>query len=102
MPATLTRGAQVRLEGDAQRVARGTFAATFAGNHEAMRNGHVAGTYPDGNRPDGSTRTGLAATEPMLAQNLPQNFANDAAAAAGGIAIGQTYRAGSALMVRVT
>jgi hypothetical protein len=30
-----------------------------------------------------------------------QNFANDAAAAAGGIGIGQQYRNGSVLMVRV-
>jgi hypothetical protein len=31
-----------------------------------------------------------------------QNFANDAAAAAGGIGIGQMYRNGSVLQVRVT
>jgi len=101
MPATATRGAQTVLEGDGQRIARGTYATTFEANHTAMRNAHAGGTIPDGNKPDGSTRTGLAATEVLLAQSLPQNFANDAAAATGGIAIGQTYRNGSALMIRV-
>lgn len=39
----------------------------------------------------------------MAAGNLPPlgNYANDAAAAAGGVAIGQAYRNGSQVMVRV-
>lgn len=40
-------------------------------------------------------------TSPFVAQALPQNFANDAAAATGGIAVGQFYRNGSILMIRV-
>ena len=101
MPATATRGAQVVLDGDAQKIARGTYAPTFDANHTAMRNGHVAGTIPDGNKPDGSTRTGGAATEIMTTQPPLQAFANDAAAAAGGILIGGYYRTASAVMIRV-
>jgi hypothetical protein len=40
-------------------------------------------------------------TSPFVSQPLPQNFANDAAAAAGGIAIGQLYRNGSVVQIRV-
>lgn len=38
----------------------------------------------------------------LIAQNMPGSFANDAAAAAAGIAIGRFYRNGSVLMIRVT
>jgi|SRR5215467_5479757 len=101
MPATATRGAQVVLDGDNQKIARGTYAPTFDANHTAMRNSHAAGTNPDGNKPDGSTRSGGAATEYLTGQSPLGNFANDAAAATGGVAIGQTYRNGSTVMVRV-
>lgn len=40
-------------------------------------------------------------TSPFVSQPLPQNFANDAAAAAGGIAVGQLYRNGSIVQIRV-
>ena len=43
-------------------------------------------------------------TGPILAANLPgsTSFANDGAAAAGGVVIGQFYRNGSVVQVRVT
>jgi len=37
----------------------------------------------------------------MLRPELLQNFANDAAAATGGIRVGELYRNGSVVMVRV-
>ena len=102
MPQTGLRGAQTVLDGDGQRIARGTFAATFDANHTAQRNAHAAGTVPDGNKPDGTTRTGLAATDFIQGQTPLQQFANDAAAATGGIAVGQLYRNNSQVMVRVS
>lgn len=40
-------------------------------------------------------------TSPFVSQPMLQNFANDAAAAAGGIAVGQLYRNGSIVQIRV-
>lgn len=41
-------------------------------------------------------------SNPPTYANLPGNYANDAAAATGGVPIGGVYRNGSALMVRVS
>jgi len=44
----------------------------------------------------------LDAVERATDWSLLQNFADDLAAATGGVAIGQLYRTGSAVKVRVT
>jgi hypothetical protein len=46
--------------------------------------------------------TTIATRTVMPALQTSTTFANDAAAAAGGVAVGQLYRSGSAVMVRVT
>jgi hypothetical protein len=38
----------------------------------------------------------------MLNMVVPANYANDAAAAAGGVPVGGVYRNGSVLQIRVT
>ena len=43
----------------------------------------------------------LARTATLDALNLTASYANDAAAAAGGVAVGGYYRSGSAVMIRI-
>ena len=112
MPATATgRGAQVILDGSVQQAARGAAAATMEGNLLVVRNAQLAGTVADGSSPDGTTSTAGVArdalnnpTNAMILSWLPATatYANDAAAQAGGVAIGQLYRNGSVVMVRVS
>jgi len=52
--------------------------------------------------PRGLMLGGTYAKTPLAMPTLPPNYANDAAAAAGGLAIGDVYRNGSVLQVRVT
>jgi hypothetical protein len=68
MPATATgRGAQVILDGDAQKAARGAYATTYGANarylEDLQRNGIVAdGVVTQ----DGTTRTGAAAADYLV------------------------------------
>lgn len=66
--ASLTgRGAQVRLDGEQQRAARGGLAGTLPDNVEQKRLLEFAGTVSDGSTPDGSARSGIAAEDEVLA-----------------------------------
>lgn len=67
MASIAGRGAQVRLDGDDQAAARGALAATLDGNTEAKRVLEFSGLAADGSTPDGSTLTGLAAEDEVLA-----------------------------------
>lgn len=61
----------------------------------------TASIFDSSTAPVGLYLNGTYATTPIYFGTLPRNFANDAAAAAGGIPVGGVYRNGSALMVRV-
>lgn len=67
MASPAGRGAQVRLEGTAQAAARGAVARDMDANVIAKRALEAAGTVPDGSSVDGSTRTGIAAEDEVLA-----------------------------------
>jgi hypothetical protein len=106
--ATATgRGAQVVLgdgAGAGRDVARGAFSSSFDANQAESRRLHYNGIVANGAQSDGTTRSGAPAVDLLVSSRLAdagQNFANDAAAASGGVAIGQLYRNGSILMVRV-
>lgn len=57
----------MRLEGTAQAAARGALSRVYEDNTLAKRALEVNGTIGDGNTPDGSTRTGTAAEDEVLA-----------------------------------
>lgn len=57
-PRSATRGAQVRITGDAQEAARGGLAGDFEGNVRAKQAMEARGEVPDGLTADGTTRTG--------------------------------------------
>jgi len=61
------RGAQVRLDGEQQRAARGGLAGTLPDNVERKRLLEFAGAVSDGTTPDGSARSGIAAEDEVLA-----------------------------------
>jgi hypothetical protein len=52
--------------------------------------------------PIGLKLNGTYSQTPLQYATLPANYSNDAAAAAGGVPVGGTYRNGSVLMVRVS
>lgn len=60
------RGAQVRLDGEQRRAARGAGAATLWGNLEAKRQLEHAGAVSDGHTPDGSSPIGVPPEEEVL------------------------------------
>lgn len=60
-----------------------------------------SGDWADGDHVHPTDTSRLAADSPVF-NTLPSNFANDAAAATGGIPLKGVYRNGSVLMVRVT
>jgi lysophospholipase L1-like esterase len=68
MPATATgRGAQVILDGDAQRAARGAYANTQLANMMYLDSLELSGIVADGETtPDGTTRTGAPAKDYLL------------------------------------
>ena len=68
MPATATgRGAQVILDGDAQRAARGAYAPTLTGNATRLDDLQRQGAVADGTiTPDGTTRTGAPAADYLI------------------------------------
>jgi lysophospholipase L1-like esterase len=68
MPATATgRGAQVILDGDAQRAARGAYAPTYSANARVMESLRDAGLVADGTTtPDGTTKTGSQASDYVI------------------------------------
>jgi hypothetical protein len=68
MPATATgRGAQVILDGDAQRAARGAYATTYGGNARYLEDLQRTGIVADGVvTQDGTTRTGAAAADYLV------------------------------------
>jgi lysophospholipase L1-like esterase len=66
MAVNAGRGAQVRLDGEAQALARGARGAGVADNSKRKADLERAGLYADGYTPDGSTITGLAAEDEVL------------------------------------
>lgn len=69
MASVAGRGAQVRLDGDEQRAARGALAGSIVANTAAKRAAELAGVVSDGSTADGSTVTGTAAEDEVLAPN---------------------------------
>lgn len=67
MASPAGRGAQVRLDGDAQKAARGGLGGTLIATLEAKRLLEYTGAASDGATLDGSTRTGVAAEDEVLA-----------------------------------
>lgn len=67
MASPAGRGAQVRLDGDAQAAARGALGMRLQQTLEAKRVLEFTGAASDGQTPDGSTRTGIAAEDEVLA-----------------------------------
>lgn len=67
MASPAGRGAQVRLDGEAQAAARGAVFPTLAQTLEAKRLLEYAGAVGDGSTRDGSTLTGIAAEDEVLA-----------------------------------
>ncbi len=57
-PRTATRGAQVRITGEATEAARGGMGDDIVANTLAKKALEADGTVPDGLTPDGTTRTG--------------------------------------------
>lgn len=85
MPATATgRGAQVILDGDAQRAARGVYTDTLPGNSAVMATLVNTGATADGSTADGSTLTGAQPGDVVV---TPAG-AEDLLPAVGGLAIG--------------
>jgi hypothetical protein len=68
MPATATgRGAQVILDGDAQKAARGAYAPTYVGNAARLADLQRTGAVADGAATqDGTTRSGMPASDYLL------------------------------------
>jgi len=60
----------------------------------------IAGIYDNSTAPRGLILSGTYSKSPMAFETLPPNYADDAAAAAGGLSVGDVYRNGSILMVR--
>jgi hypothetical protein len=88
MPATATgRGAQVILDGDAQRAARGAYANSYVANAMYLDSLARSGAVADGmTTPDGTTRTGTAASDYIVAvtsARLDASLAAMSRAAAG-------------------
>ncbi len=106
MPATATgRGAQVVLTEAQRQVARGIFSTSFEANQTKQKADHATGAAPLPSSPDGTTTTGIPATD-VVTTAMPwlvpsASYANDAAAQAGGVPIGGLYRQGSVVCVRV-
>ena len=72
-----TRGAQVRLTGEAQEAARGGFPGDIEGNVVVKQALEADGTVPDGYTPDGTTRTGWGLFEHgALGRHDPSGFAD--------------------------
>lgn len=67
MASPAGRGAQVRLDGDAQAAARGGLGTPLAQTMEAKRVLEYTGAVADGTTRDGSTKTGTAAEDEVLA-----------------------------------
>ena len=65
-PGNPSRGAQVRLTGEAQEAARGGLAADIEGNTIAKRALEADGTIADGYSVDGSTITGKPAPDVVV------------------------------------
>lgn len=61
----------------------------------------LSGIVENSTAPYAITLTGTYSASPMLFETLPPNYADDAAAAAGGLVVGALYRTGSTLKVRV-
>lgn len=66
MASPTGRGAQVRLDGDARKAARGALASSVEANRDAKRALELAGVVADGTTLDGSTWAGAAAEDEVL------------------------------------
>lgn len=67
-PRPVSRGAQVRLTGEARDAARGGLSSDMEGNALAKAAMEADGTVADGYSPDGSTRTGKPPADPVVTQ----------------------------------
>lgn len=67
-PRASTRGAQVRLTGEAQEAARGGMADDMEGNLIAKQAMEADGTVADGLSADGTTRTGEQQADVVVTQ----------------------------------
>lgn len=76
MAERIGRGAQVRLDGEQQRAARGAGAPTLFGNLEAKRSLEYSGIVSDGTTEDGSSPLGVPPEDEVL---LPEGEAPDGA-----------------------
>lgn len=78
------------------------FSATGSGGPGLGISGvrNLSGIFEDSTAPYGAVLSGVYAFSPILFETLPPAYANDAAAAAGGLVVGAMYRTGSNLMLR--
>jgi lysophospholipase L1-like esterase len=89
MPATATgRGAQVILDGDAQRAARGAYANSYVANAMYLDSLARSGAVADGiTTPDGTTRSGTAASDYLIGtSNVRQDASVSAMARSAAVA----------------
>lgn len=66
MSGIVGRGAQVRLDGEQQRIARGAAGPTLLANNEAKRLLELSGSVSDGLTPDGSSPLGVPPEDEVL------------------------------------
>jgi hypothetical protein len=67
-PKPVSRGAQVRLTGEAQDAARGGLSSTMEGNVLAKQKLENDGLVADGYGPDGSTTSGKPPADPVVTE----------------------------------
>lgn len=65
-PRTATRGAQVRITGEAQEAARGGMGGDIVDNLVAKRALEADGSVPDGLSPDGTTQSGAPPADEVV------------------------------------
>lgn len=99
MASEAGRGAQVRLDGGARQLARGGVGTRLIDSIRGKQDLEAAGVVADGNRPDGSTRTGLAAEDEVLSRGGDEAEAFAAAAAVSAAAAAVSAAAASGLVV---
>lgn len=96
MASELGRGAQVRLDGDERKYARGGTTARLIDNIRSKQALEASGAAPTGNTPDGSLGDGTAADDEVLLPGGDGGFGNastrDVGTAAGTVAAGDDSR----------
>lgn len=97
MASPAGRGAQVRLDGDAQAAARGALGQTLIATQEVKRVLEYTGAVADGSTRDGSTRTGAAADDEVLTPGGTAAAADYTAAGTGAVARSVSSKLGDAV-----